>query len=124
MTKSPITPSHLSKGHCLPCEGGVAPLTNTEEDLYHSSVEHWDIERSQTPHVLTRTIKAKNFKDVISLVNVIAELAEAEGHHPDLNLHDYKQLTITLSTHAINGLSLNDFILAAKIDEVVSQANY
>jgi 4a-hydroxytetrahydrobiopterin dehydratase len=62
----------------------------------------------------------KNFKEVVALVNQIADLAEKEGHHPDLNIHGYKNLTITIFTHKINGLWDSDFILAAKIDELIN----
>ena len=58
----------------------------------------------------------KDFKDALNFVNEVGKIAEAEGHHPDINLHDYKKVTIRLSTHAISGLSENDFILASKID--------
>jgi 4a-hydroxytetrahydrobiopterin dehydratase len=69
---------------------------------------------------ITRTFELPDFKAAIALVNQIAELAESEGHHPDLNLHSWNKLTVTLSTHAIGGLSQNDFILAAKIDALPS----
>lgn len=63
-------------------------------------------------------MKLKDFVSVIALVNKIATLAESEGHHPDLNIFGWNRLRITLSTHAINGLSVNDFIMAAKIDHL------
>lgn len=63
-------------------------------------------------------MKFKDFAENIQFVNRIAKLAEKEGHHPDLNIHGWNHLGITLSTHAIAGLSMNDFILAAKIDQL------
>jgi len=69
---------------------------------------------------LHRHFKFKDFQSVMRFVNDVAELAEAEGHHPDLHVHDWNQLEITTWTHAIGGLSENDFILAAKIDALPS----
>lgn len=108
----------LRKGHCVPCEGGTATLTNEEENAYESSVAEWALLRNEVPHKLQREFTLKNFVAVIEFVKKIAELAEEQGHHPDLNIHDFKKLTITFYTHAIGGLSMNDFIMAAKIDEV------
>ena len=71
---------------------------------------------------VSREITGRNFLDVVKLISQIAELAEAEDHHPDLYLHNYKQLRITLSTHSVGGLSEKDFILAAKIDELLTAA--
>lgn len=61
----------------------------------------------------------KNFNQAVSFVNKVAGLANSQGHHPDINLHDFKTVTITLSTHSLHGLTANDFILAAKIDKLV-----
>lgn len=68
-------------------------------------------------HILARSFKFKNFVETMNFVNKIAEVAEEEGHHPDMNI-SYDTLGIELATHAIEGLSENDFILAAKIDEI------
>ena len=68
---------------------------------------------------IRRTVKCKDFLDAVRLIEQIAPLAEADDHHPDLHLTNYKRLTIELSTHAIGGLSENDFILAAKIDQLI-----
>lgn len=108
----------LQKGHCVPCEGGTAPLTNEEETAYESSVADWSLLRQQVPHKLERDFTLKNFVAVIDFVKKIAALAEEQGHHPDLLIHDFKKLKVTFYTHAIGGLSINDFIMAAKIDEV------
>ena len=69
---------------------------------------------------LVRDIKRANFKEVMALVNRIADIAESEGHHPDLYIHGWNKVEITLTTHAIKGLSENDFILAAKINELIT----
>lgn len=116
-----VTQSDLTQRKCVPCEGGTAPLTLAEEDVLATAVTDWTVNRSQKAHVLQRNFTLKNFSSVIALVNKIAEIAEQEGHHPDLRIHDYKQLEVTLTTHAIQGLSENDFILAAKIDEQFAQ---
>ncbi|MEO8581018.1 MAG: 4a-hydroxytetrahydrobiopterin dehydratase [Patescibacteria group bacterium] len=102
---------------CVPCEGGTKPLTRSEFQIYLDSVKDWNVIQNET--AIQKEFLLKNFKEVISFVNRIAEIAEEEGHHPDLNIHDYKKLTITLTTHAISGLSINDFILAAKIDRLL-----
>jgi 4a-hydroxytetrahydrobiopterin dehydratase len=68
---------------------------------------------------IRKTVKCKDFMDAVGLIQRIAPVAEAEDHHPDLHLTGYRRLTIELSTHAIGGLSENDFILAAKIDQLL-----
>jgi len=73
--------------------------------------------------LIRKLITCKNFLDAVSLIQRIAPLAEAEDHHPDLHLTGYKRLTIELSTHAIGGLSENDFILAAKIDQLLKSSD-
>ncbi len=108
----------LIKGHCVPCEGGTTPLTNEEETNYLDATPGWQLKREITPHSLTREFEFNNFKEALSFVNGIGEIAESEGHHPNVALHDYKFVTVDLFTHAINGLSTNDFILAAKITKL------
>lgn len=68
---------------------------------------------------IERQFRFKNFKEALEFVNIVGELAESEGHHPDINLHNWNTVTLTLSTHAIGGLSENDFILAAKVNEIL-----
>lgn len=114
-----MSSSSLTQKHCVPCEGGTAPLTNDQEEMYLSAVPNWQLDRTDSVHWLKRDIQCKNFTDCIDLVNKIAVLAESEGHHPDLRLHNYKQLEVLLTTHAIKGLSENDFIMAAKINELL-----
>ncbi len=107
----------LSSHHCVPCEGGTAPLTRAEADTYLAAVSAWayvgGIEKS-----ITRDFEFADFKAAVSFVNKIAEIAESEQHHPDISLHDYKKVTITLTTHAIGGLSVNDFVIASKINQI------
>lgn len=82
----------------------------------HMKELHKDWKLSSDAKFLSREVQCKDFVATVELVNNIAKLAESEGHHPDLNIHGWNHLGITLSTHAIAGLSINDFILAAKID--------
>lgn len=106
----------LTKKKCVPCEGYTDPLTEPEEDEFLSKVLKWEILRSGT-HKIKKEYSLIHFKDAISFVNQIAELAEDEGHHPNITIL-YNLVIIEIYTHAINGLSENDFILAAKIDEI------
>ncbi len=108
----------LKQHKCKPCEGiADALLHTTITELTTQLSPEWHLVKENT--TLTRTIIFKNFMHAVEQINRIAQLAEEEGHHPDLNLHNYKQLTITLTTHAIKTLSLNDFILASKIDQLL-----
>lgn len=105
-------------GHCKPCEGGALPLSLKKVVENLQSLTSWELEKS--PHVsIWRKIKFKNFRQNMAFVGRVAELAEREGHHPDIEIH-YNELKLTLWTHAIGGLSENDFILAAKINKLHS----
>jgi len=92
-------------------------LRRSEFQQYLDAVSGWNATNNDL--AIQRKFKFKNFKTVMEFVNKVAVLAESEGHHPDLNVHNWNQLTITLSTHAIGGLSINDFILAAKIEQLL-----
>ncbi len=111
----------LSQKHCVPCEGGTEPLTIEREDELLSAVPDWEILRVE-PHQIVRELVFKNFREVLSFVHQVGGLAESEGHHPNLYLHDFKKLRLELYTHAIGGLSENDFIMAVKIDELLKSA--
>ena len=108
-----VPPEKLATHHCVPCEGGVAPLTRTEFSVYLPQIQEWQVLDEKK---LEREFVFSDFKKTVEFINQIAAIAESEGHHPDLFLHDYKKCTVTLSTHAIGGLSVNDFVLAVKID--------
>ena len=99
---------------CVPCEGGVPALSADEARGLLASVEGWEL--SEASDRLSRRWVVKNFVAGIDFFNKVAELAEREGHHPDLHLEGYRNVTVALWTHAIGGLSENDFILAAKIN--------
>lgn len=106
----------LTDQKCEACEGGIPPLTPAEVVELHTETPEWIV--APDSKSISREYVLADFNAVIRFINQIADLAEREGHHPDLHLTDYKHLTINLSTHAIGGLSKNDFILAAKIDAI------
>lgn len=112
-----ITDTHLTKGHCVPCEGGTKPLAPSEFDVYLPQLPKWTVSKDATS--IQREFIFDDFQHALAAVNTVAQIAEKEGHHPDMNLFDWKHVSFTLSTHAIGGLSINDFVLAAKIDEAV-----
>lgn len=107
----------LTQLKCEACEGGIPPMPKARAEE-HMKELHADWHLSNDATALSREIQLKDFVSIVALVNKIAALAESEGHHPDLNIYGWNHLRITLSTHAIKGLSLNDFILAAKIDQL------
>ncbi|MDP3988706.1 MAG: 4a-hydroxytetrahydrobiopterin dehydratase [bacterium] len=104
----------LREKKCVPCEGGTQPLTAGEVRalLPHIS-SAWSVEDD---NVLVREYAFKDFKEALMFVNKVGAIAEKEDHHPDILLYGYNRVRIRLSTHAIGGLSENDFILATKID--------
>ncbi len=104
----------LTEKHCVPCEGGVAPLMSEEIAPLLAELSGWRVVEEQR---LAKDYELKDFAAALEFINLVGKIAEAEGHHPDIFLHDYKCVTLTLYTHAIGGLSENDFILAAKIDQ-------
>lgn len=105
----------LSK-KCLPCEGGTPPLSAEEIKPYLDEAKGWNLVRLEK---IFKEFKFKDFKEAMLFVNRIASLAKEEGHHPDFAIL-YNRVILNLSTHSIGGLSENDFIMAAKIDKLVS----
>lgn len=99
---------------CVPCEGGVPRLTSTEAEAQLASVQGWTI--THQGERIRKEWVVKNFMAAMKFFEGVARIAEAEGHHPDLHLVGYRNVAIEIWTHAIGGLSENDFILAAKID--------
>jgi 4a-hydroxytetrahydrobiopterin dehydratase len=101
---------------CVPCEGGIPKMTPDEVAKAQKALRGWDsrLESSQ----LHKHFRFRDFKAAMRFVNALADLAEAEGHHPDFTLHSWNVVDVMLSTHAVGGLSENDFILAAKIDRL------
>ena len=107
----------LAQRKCKPCEGGVEPLPRAAAEALLRDVQGWELVDGKA---IRKRVTCKSFLDAVSLIQKIAPIAEADDHHPDLHLTGYKRLTIELSTHAIGGLSENDFILAAKIDQLLT----
>lgn len=104
----------LLEKKCVPCEGGTAPLNDSETKNLLKEIPLWEIKNG---HVF-RQFKFKNFKESVAFVNKVAEIAEKEGHHPDITIN-YNKVSVELFTHSIKGLSENDFIVAAKISKLV-----
>ena len=102
----------LTKKKCVPCEGGFPPLPEEKVKELMKEVPQWQREDKG----IARVFKFKDFRQAQNFLNKVADLAESEGHHPDIHLTGYRKLRIDLSTHKIGGLSENDFILAAKIN--------
>ncbi len=108
----------LSQKRCMPCEGGVLPLIQNEIEKLMRQIPKWEVREDYLR--ISRTFSFPKFMDSVAFVNSIATLAEQENHHPDIKI-SYRKVTITLTTHAIHGLSENDFIMAAKIDQLTSK---
>jgi len=106
----------LARKKCIPCEGGMPPLaSDTARVLLRKLDAAWKIIDGKK---IRREFRFRNFADAMNFVNRVAGIAEAQGHHPDVCIR-YNRVDLELWTHAIGGLSENDFIVAAKIDEVV-----
>lgn len=99
---------------CVPCEGGVPRQEPAAVDRALRELVGWEAQDGHTR--IHRHYRFKDFREAMTFVNAIAEVAEAEGHHPDFTVHSWNCVDVTLWTHAIGGLSENDFIVAAKID--------
>ena len=112
--------SDLTKKKCIPCEGGVIPFDISEIHKYQKKVDGWDISKDKKQiFFLFKKFNFKNFLDSQKFINNVGKISEEEGHHPDISFGwGYAEIKIT--THAINGLSENDFILAAKIDKIIN----
>jgi 4a-hydroxytetrahydrobiopterin dehydratase len=109
--------SELAKKNCVPCKGGVPPLAGSELEKYKKEVPEWKVVDG---HHITRSFVFKNFRQALDFVNKVGELAEEQGHHPDI-FFTWGKADVTTWTHKINGLSEGDFILAAKIDEMTDE---
>jgi 4a-hydroxytetrahydrobiopterin dehydratase len=108
--------SELTQKKCKPCEGGIAPLTRAEAQALMKQLQsEWQL--SEDSKSLHREWKFRNFFHTMSFVNAIAHIANAEDHHPDLEV-GYGVCRMKFTTHAIDGLSENDFICAAKVDQL------
>lgn len=103
----------LAKGRCEPCEGGVPPLSEADAAPLLASLDGWQ----RVGSMIAKTYHFQNYHETIAFVNATAWVSHRENHHPDLNV-GYNQCRVTYTTHALDGLSRNDFICAAKIDEL------
>ena len=110
--------SNLLNKKCVPCEGGILPFDLSEIHKYQKKVDGWDIKKGKKKnYFLTKKFKFKNFNISQRFIKKVGKISEKENHHPDI-CFGWGYATIIISTHAINGLSKNDFILAAKIDNI------
>ncbi len=107
----------LAQRKCVPCEGLTEPLPASAAQQLLKDVKGWELVEGK---LIRKTVKCKKFLEAVAFIQKISVIAEAEDHHPDLHLTGYRHLAIELSTHAVGGLSENDFILAAKIDELLA----
>ncbi|MGE5041555.1 MAG: 4a-hydroxytetrahydrobiopterin dehydratase [Candidatus Levyibacteriota bacterium] len=106
--------SGLVQKKCVPCEGGVPPFTKEQIEEYKPAINpEWEV--VEDGHKLKRKFKFKDFKEAMAFVNKVSGVAEEEQHHPNIEIF-YNMVNLTLWTHAIAGLSENDFIMSAKID--------
>ena len=103
----------LTSKKCVPCEAGTPPLEEDKVNELLKEIPTWNLKDGH----LYKKFKFKNFAEAMKFINSAADIAENEGHHPDFCVH-YNKVEIEIFTHAIKGLSENDFILAAKIDEI------
>ena len=110
--------SELFEKKCVPCEGGVPALDISEIHKYQKKIDGWDIIKNEKNiYFLEKKFIFKNFVESQKFVNEVGRISEEEGHHPEI-LFGWGYAKINISTHAIEGLSENDFILASKIDKI------
>ena len=103
----------LAKQNCKPCEGGVSSMTQNEVDDSIAKLSGWELKDAK----IYKRYTFSDFVSAMQFVNSVAAIAEEQNHHPTISIV-YNKVKITLSTHVLNGLSLNDFIIAAKIDKL------
>ncbi|MBX3427636.1 MAG: 4a-hydroxytetrahydrobiopterin dehydratase [Pirellulales bacterium] len=113
---SALSCDQLTRKKCLPCEGGVEPFTPEQAAAQLSELPGWRLTRDGQR--IRKDWTVKNFMAGMDFFNRCAEVAEEDGHHPDLHIEGYRNVSVELWTHAIGGLSENDFIVAAKIDRL------
>lgn len=107
------TTDDLTAKQCKPCEGGVPPLSDDEISSLLSQLKGWQVSN----HFIVKTYTFKNYYQTMAFVNALAWVSHREDHHPDITV-GYNNCRVEFTTHAINGLSENDFICAAKIDKL------
>ena len=110
--------NELSKKKCIPCEGNISPFDYSEIHKYLKKVNDWELKQNdKKKYYLEKNFRFKNFLSSQKFVNLVGDISEREGHHPDISF-GWGYAKINIYTHAISGLSENDFILAAKIDNI------
>lgn len=109
--------NELTERSCVPCEGGEEPLEDNDIENYMAQVPDWDWIEGGTD-LIRRKFKFADFSEAMHFVNQVADIAENAGHHPDIYI-SYDVVRLELYTHAIGGLHENDFILAAKVDDLL-----
>ena len=107
----------LERMKCKPCEGGTKKMQMSAARRYMTMVPGWGLRKGK----ILRELKFRNFKEAVRFTNRVAVVAEREGHHPDISIYSWNRMRLELSTHAIGGLSQNDFILAAKINRMLTK---
>ena len=105
--------AELAERHCVPCRGGVPPLAGEEVEVLLAQLEAWEVVNG---HHLRKTYRFEDFRESLDFVNRIGEVAEQQGHHPDI-CFGWGKAEVTIWTHKIDGLTESDFVLAAKIDK-------
>ena len=108
----------LASKTCTPCRGGIPPLTRRGTELFHAQAPDWQL--PEEAHRIERSIRFRNFREALTFVQEIGELAEAEGRHPNINF-GWGNATDSLQTKKINGLHENDFIMATKIGRIFAR---
>jgi 4a-hydroxytetrahydrobiopterin dehydratase len=107
--------THLAEKTCTPCRGGVPPLTPQQAEELQAQAPEWVLR--DDAHRIERTFRFRDFREALTFVQKVGELAESEGHHPDIGFC-WGHATVSLRTKKIKGLHENDFIMAAKIDRL------
>ena len=104
--------SELASKTCVPCKGGTPPLQGEQLDALRRELPGWEVVEG---HHLRKVFRFKNFREALGFVNEVGELAEEQGHHPDISF-GWGRVEVTVWTHKIDGLTESDFIFAAKVD--------
>ena len=114
MTEKIDEGTDLTERHCIPCEGGTPPMAEEEADRLLAGLDNWE----RIDNTLNKSFHFKTYGKTMAFVNAVAWIAQRESHHPDLQI-GYNTCQVTYTTHAIGGLSENDFICAAKVDALL-----
>jgi 4a-hydroxytetrahydrobiopterin dehydratase len=112
----------LYKKKCVPCESKTKAFSDEQIREHLKKTDGWQAFAEDNVKGIRKNLRFIDFRSALGFANEIGDIAEFEGHHPSLNLHDWNQLTITLFTFAIKGISENDFIMAAKIDRALKES--